>query len=131
MKHKVICIVCLCLSICRILSALCLFLMWDYFLKSYLLTFVAYNQCITLQDSSNNFEKVLYNYNTTIQIYRCREIQNTDDSPLFRNKMVIYFLTLVFRHKERETQFLLCWLFLHCPQSSPQLDWPGPESNLN
>ena len=33
---------------------------------------------------------------------------------------------LVFRHEERETQFLLCWLFLHRPQSTPQLARPGP-----
>ena len=32
---------------------------------------------------------------------------------------------LVFWHEERETQFLLFWLFLHCPQSTLQLDWPG------
>ena len=33
---------------------------------------------------------------------------------------------LVFRHGEWETQFLLCWLFLHRPSINPQLDWPGP-----
>ena len=65
------------------------------------------------------------------KIYRCSGIQNTDDSPLFRYEMFIYSWLLVFRYKERETQFLLCWLFLHPPQSTPQLDWPGPESNLN
>ena len=26
---------------------------------------------------------------------------------------------------ERDTQFLLCWLFLHHPQSTPQLNWPA------
>ena len=31
---------------------------------------------------------------------------------------------LVFRHEERETQFLLCWLFLHRPSVNPQLDCP-------
>ena len=46
---------------------------------------------------------VLYSHNTTIQIYRCREIRNTDDFPLFRYKTFINFLTLVFRHEERET----------------------------
>ena len=51
---------------------------------------------------------VAYSHNTTVQIYRCREIRNTDDSPLFRYKRFINFLTLVFRHEERET-FLLCW----------------------
>ena len=65
------------------------------------------------------------------KIYWCREIQNTDDSPLFRCETFINFSTLVFRHEERETQFLLCWLFLHRPQSTPQPDWPAPESNLN
>ena len=54
---------------------------------------------------------MLYSHNTTIQIYRCREIRNTDDSPLFRYETFINFLTLVFRHEERETQFLLCWLY--------------------
>ena len=56
-----------------------------------------------------------YSHNPTIQRYRYREIRNTDDSPLFRYEMFIYFLTLVFRldKRERETQFLLCWLFLH------------------
>ena len=36
------------------------------------------------------------------KIYRCREIRNTDDSPLFRYETIINFLTLVFRHEERE-----------------------------
>ena len=39
----------------------------------------------------------------TIQIYRYREIRNTGDSPLFRYETFINFLTLVFRHEERET----------------------------
>ena len=47
-------------------------------------------------------------------------------SPLFRYKMFINFLTLVFRHEERETQFLLCWLYyltqqLCCASRSPLL----------
>ena len=63
--------------------------------------------------------QMLYSHNTTIRIYRCREIRNTDDSPLFKYETFIYFLTLLFRHEERETQFLQCWLFLHRPQSTP------------
>ena len=62
--------------------------------------------------------------------YACG-IRNTDDYSLFRYETFITLLALVFRHEERDTQFLLCWLFLHRPQSPPtQLDWPGPESNL-
>ena len=36
------------------------------------------------------------------------EIRNTDDSTLFTYETFINFLTLVFRHEERETQFFLC-----------------------
>ena len=66
-----------------------------------------------------------YSHNPTIQIYRCREIRNTDDSLLFRYETFINFLTLVFRHEERETQFLLCWLYYltqqtHRASRSPQ-----------
>ena len=46
---------------------------------------------------------ILYRHNTTIQIYRCREIRNTGDSPLLRNETLINFLTLISRHEERET----------------------------
>ena len=79
---------------------------------------------------------LLYSHNRTIQIYRCREIRNTGDSPLFRYETFINFLTLVFRQEERETQFLLCWLYYltqktRCASRSPQLDRPGPESDLN
>ena len=45
---------------------------------------------------------MLYSHNTTIQIYRCREIQNTGDSPLFRYETFINFLTLVFPHEEKD-----------------------------
>ena len=74
--------------------------------------------------------ELLYSHNTIIQIYRCREIWNTDDSPLFRYETFINFLTLVFRHKEREAQFLICWLYyltqqMCCASRSRQLDWPG------
>ena len=116
---------------------------------------------------------VLYSHNTTIQIYRCREIQNTDNSPLFRYETFINFLTLVFRHKERDTIFTMltvlsdptnalripyppksllieicrtpwsdfnfnCLPLRQTNQLSPasstvnsQLDWPGPDLNLN
>ena len=36
------------------------------------------------------------------KMYWCREIRNTGDSPLFRYETFINFLSLVFRHKERE-----------------------------
>ena len=45
---------------------------------------------------------MLYSHDTNIQIYRCREIRNTGDSPLFRYETFINFLTLVFRHENRE-----------------------------
>ena len=32
---------------------------------------------------------------------------------------------LIFRHEERETKFLLCWLFLHRPSVNSQLDCPA------
>ena len=32
---------------------------------------------------------------------------------------------LLFRHEERETQFLLCWLFLHRSLVNPQLNCPA------
>ena len=75
--------------------------------------------------ASSILVQLLYSHNPTIQIYRCREIRNTDDSPLFRYGTFINFLTLVFRHEERETQFLLYWLFLHRPQS-PLTSWTVP-----
>ena len=70
------------------------------------------------------------------KLYRCREIRNTDDFPWFRYETFINFLTLVFRHEERKTQFLLCWLYYltqqtRCASRSPLFDWPGPESDLN
>ena len=56
-------------------------------------------------------------------------MRNTDDSRSFRYKMFInFFWLLVFRHKERESQFLLCWLF-HLTQqhaAHPVVpNWPG------
>ena len=49
---------------------------------------------------------MLYSHNTTIQIYRCREIRNTDDSPLFRYETFINFLTFSFSTRgERDTIF--------------------------
>ena len=71
-------------------------------------------------------------------------------------RLLLFFRLLVFWHEERETQFLLCWLFLHRPSVNspaelsaqnqnlnsltqqtrgasrrPQLDWPCPSPNLN
>ena len=43
-----------------------------------------------------------------------------------RNVYKVFF-TLIFRHEDRETQFLLCWLFQH--RSSVNPNWTlGPES---
>ena len=68
----------------------------------------------------------MYSHNTTIQIYRCREIRNTENSPLFRYATFMNFLTLVFRHEERETHLLLCWLYYltqqtRCASRSPKI----------
>ena len=38
-----------------------------------------------------------------------------------RNVYYLFWL-IVFRHEERETQFLLCWLFLHRSSVNPQLN---------
>ena len=48
---------------------------------------------------------LLYSHYTTIQICRCREIRNTEDSPLFRYKMFINFLTLVFSIRGERNNF--------------------------
>ena len=77
---------------------------------------------------------MLYCHNTIIQIYWCREIRNTDDSSLFRYETFINFLTLVFRHEERETPFLLCWLYYadctiwpnKCAAHPVAPSWTGP-----
>ena len=61
-------------------------------------------------------------HDSTIQIYRCREIRNTDDSPLFRYETFI--TSWLFWHEERETIFIM----LNVP-TSPTLDptsWTGP-----
>ena len=50
-----------------------------------------------LKYSMDQPTNLLYSHNPTIQIYRCREIQNTDDFPLFRYETFINFLTLVFQ----------------------------------
>ena len=52
-------------------------------------------------------------------IYWCNEIRNTDDSPLFMYETFINFLTIVFRHEERETHFLICWLYYLTQQTHP------------
>ena len=73
---------------------------------------------------------LLYSHNTTIQIYRCREIRNADDSPLFRYETFINFLTLVFRHEERETHnfyYADCTIWPNkCPAHPVVLNWTGP-----
>ena len=73
-------------------------------------------------------------YIAMIQIYKYTNIGKYETLTTLRcsgTKRLLTSWLLIFRHEERETQFLLCWLFLHRPQSTPQLDWPGPESNLN
>ena len=79
-------------------------------------------------------------------------------TPFFSSgtKLLLPSWLLGFRHEERETQFLLCWLFLHRPSVNspvelsaqnqnlnsltqqtrgasrrPQLVWPRPETNFN
>ena len=58
---------------------------------------------------------------------------NTDDSRCSGTKRLLSNWLLVFRHEERETQFLLCWLFLHRPQSTaPPPSETGPvESQIS
>ena len=71
-----------------------------------------------------------YSHNTTIQIYRCKEIRNTDDSPLFRYETFINFLTLVFRHEERERHNLYyadCTIWPNKRAAHPvATSWTGP-----
>ena len=72
-----------------------------------------------------------------IQLYKytdAAEIRYTNVSLLFRYETFINFLTLVFRHEERETQSLKRWLYYLTQQTrcvAPQLDCSGPESDLN
>ena len=95
----------------------------------------AYFRCkLVVYLCENVWPFVLYSHDTTIQIYRCREIRNTDDSPLFRYETFINFLTLVFRHEERDTQFLLCWLYYltqqtRCASRSPKISVGGDPQN--
>ena len=50
----------------------------------------------------------MYSHNPTIQIYRCREIRNTDDSPLFRYETFIQLLDFSFStREERDTIFTM------------------------
>ena len=56
------------------------------------------------------------------KIYRCREIWNADDSPLFRYETFIYFLTLVFRHEERERHTIFTMLTI---PTSPAVNSPA------
>ena len=46
-------------------------------------------------------------------------------------RLLTFFWLLVFRHEERETQFLLCWLFLHRSSVNSPAELAGPKSNLN
>ena len=89
------------------------------------------------ETSSTSFERSiaqsLYSCNTTIQIYRCREIRNTDDSQLFRYKTFINFLTFSFLTRgERDTIFTMLTVPTSPTVNPPAgLARPGPESNLN
>ena len=78
------------------------------------------------------FPFLLYSHDTTIQIYRCKEIRSTDDSPLFRYETFIYFLTFSFSTRgERDTIFTMLTVPTSPTVNPPRLDWSGPESNLN
>ena len=74
--------------------------------------------------------QVLYSNDTTIQIYRCREIRNTDDYPLFRYETFINFLTLVLRHEERERHnfyYADCTIWPNKRTAHPVASsWTGP-----
>ena len=65
------------------------------------------------------------------KMFICIEIPKHWRLSLFRYDMFKFFWLLVFRHEERETQFLLCWLFLHRPSVNSPAKLAGPESNLN
>ena len=59
-------------------------------------------------------------------IARCREIPKHWQISLFWYETFIHFLSFSLSTRgERDTQFLLCRLFLHRPQSTPQLDCPA------
>ena len=69
------------------------------------------------------YEYVKYSYG--------EKSRNTDNSHCSGTKRWFTSWLLVFRQKGRETQFLLCWLFLHRPSVNPHLDCPAQSQNLN
>ena len=64
------------------------------------------------------------------KIYWCSEILNTDDSPLFRYETFINFLTLIFRHEERERHNFY-YADYTIPYPPAGLARPSPESDFN
>ena len=62
------------------------------------------------------------------KIYRCREIRNTDDSPLFRYETFINFLTLVFRYEEKHNFYYAdCTIWPNKRATHPVAPcWTGP-----
>ena len=71
---------------------------------------------------------------TYCKIHWCREIRNTDVSPLFRYEMFINFLTLVFQHEERETHFYYadCTIWPNKRTVHPVApSWTGPAQSRN
>ena len=75
---------------------------------------------------------MLYSHNTAIQIYRCREIRNTDDSLLFRYEMFINFLTFSFLTQgERDIIFTMLPVPTSPTVNPPAgLTWPRVKSQL-
>ena len=72
-----------------------------------------------------------YKLLTVCNICICRPIRNTDDSRCSGTKRLLTSSLLIFRHKERETQFLLCWLYYltqqtRCASRSPQAELARP-----
>ena len=68
---------------------------------------------------------MLYSHDTTIQIYRCRDIRSTDDSPLFRYGTFINFLIFLFfdtRREKHNFHYADCSHIAHCQPAS----WTGP-----
>ena len=60
------------------------------------------------------------------------ESRNTDDFLFFRYETFInFFWLLVFRHEERKTQFLLCWLFLLRSSVNSPAELSAQSQNLN
>ena len=74
--------------------------------------------------SSTTVVEPWYNYTNIriCEIFRCRGIRETLTAlGSSGTKRLLTFLTLIFWHEEKETHFLLWWLFQHRSSVNPQL----------